>query len=725
MSDQTTSANEKKIDKEKTVKKRAARSIVAPRIEEEGNHSIPQKKENAYIPGNPKPSKPVKKTVTVASPAPVHTEPGKTRTPRVISAPAGVMLNEDKMTVAAQKSRTVTPATGWPERPPQPRVPERNIKPEVKPPVRPLESIRPQIPGSKPSLLDTLANIDPDPVTPVQDKEVEQKLEESLKKVQEQTVENIKVEEADPGSTAPRKIVKTVVTTTTTTTYEPVTEEEYLKMTAQMQADNGTQTTVVREVYPQGTQVPQGTEIAKKPVQSTQYPQGTLYPQGTRQTNPSQASAPAQPAKQQNAQPGIIPEPVIDRSAVQGNVPPARPIQGTQVPQGTRPQQARPATQAPQHPQAVQQSGASIQHPQGTQPPGVAAAGQPVQNVQNPQKPVQYPQGTQGTKPPQQAPQPSTQQPQQGTQKSSIIGTMTATVPGKPMTAMDRQLAEIEKALGLAGDAPGQNTTVLNAGTGTSAQGPQGTQPVKTQPPLTSVIPANMDTKPVMDAQTKKTMEYLMLGVEALIFVVILCVCISIYQKIKNKDYAGGPDESTAYEENADTSNDLAEDSGTESFDVEQAGAGDELTANSDLGESDILEADSGNEESYASSDSVDVDNDDFSLQCTNITVTLDTNGNPAALIYFTFTNKTGSQLSMSEVFPPSVTQNGEACETTVSLEEYPEEFYNKDMQISDGASLNCCYAVALKDAVSPIRLTVYDNYETFADVGTTEIAIQ
>jgi len=107
------------------------------------------------------------------------------------------------------------------------------------------------------------------------------------------------------------------------------------------------------------------------------------------------------------------------------------------------------------------------------------------------------------------------------------------------------------------------------------------------------------------------------------------------------------------------------------------------------------------------------------------VTVKLDTDGNPAALIYFSFKNKTSEQKALADVFPISVTQNGEPCDTFAAMEEYPEEYYNKDMQISDGSELNCAYAVSLKDAVSPISLTVHDNYDTFADVGTTEIALQ
>ncbi|MBR4718966.1 MAG: DUF5067 domain-containing protein [Lachnospiraceae bacterium] len=687
MSDKTTSANDKKIDKEKTVKKRAARSIVAPRIEEEGNHSVTSKKDNSYIPGTPKPSKPVKKTVTVASPAPVHTEPGKARTPKVISAPVGV-LNEDNITVAAKKNKTVTMATGWPDRPPKPRVPEKNIKPETKTPVIPQDLIRPQMTNSKPSLLDALANSistdisDPiqtvqpvqpaQPAQPAQDKEVEQKLDESLKKVQESPAEVKKAEVKEPEGSVSRKIVKTVVTTTTTTTYEPVTEEEYRKITEQVQADNNTQTTVVREVYPQGAQLPQRSQNR----QNAQV-----------QPRPSQGLQPrpvaAQPAMRQ-PQPGRVPEPVINKAAVQEGTTPGKPVGGA-VQQQPRPgQPPRPAVKQP--PKTVQQ-------------PGTATVPQPVQPAQA-----------------------SAQVKQPPSQPSSIIGTMEGSAAPKPMTAMDRQLKEIEKALGLSPDTQQQNNMANSTGADPQAQTPNSQNPAVN--PVPTVVPANMNTKPVMDSQTKKTMEYMMLGIEALIFVVILCVCISIYQKIKNRDYAGGPDDST-YEENYDESYDPSDDVGTESFDVEQAGAGDELTTNNEFDDSDMLADNSEGEGSYASSDSVDVENDNFSLRCTNVTVTLDSGGNPAALIYFTFTNKTGNQLSMSDVFPPSVTQNGEPCETDVSLEEYPEEFYNKDMQISDGSTLDCCYAVSLKDAVSPIRLTIYDNYETFTDVGTTEIAIQ
>lgn len=662
MSDQTAKKNDNTIDKEKTVKKRAARSIVAPRIEEEVRSDVSSAKNSTYIPGHPRPRREDRKPVTIVSPAAVHSEPGKMRTPKVISAPTGVVMNEDKLPPEVKKIRSAPTATGWPERPPQPRVPKKDVKPAVT--AGPVKS-----------------NAVPDPVKPsaapqaakAPDKNtgVATGMDAGTLKPGDNRSQTVSVINDKDG--VPRKVIKTVVTTTTTT-YEEVTEDE----------------------------------LKNPGIQQPQQSQGT-YTQGTAQP------VPQQPAR---SQPGIIPEPVINRAAVQSQTQPV-----TQV-------KAQPATQvqgaAPVKPQPSQTQGAAPVQPsqvQGVaqaQPSQVQGAVQP-QSVQT-QNPVQV-----------QGVQVQTAQPSQPQQPGIRVIAQPQTAQ-KPMTAMDRQLAEIEKALGLSGDASGQGTGMqgvqpvqqpLNVAVPAASGNPQTGQPYLMQ----GVQPTDLKGNTSMDAQTKKTMEYFMLALEGLIFVIVLCVCISIYQKIKNKDYAGGPDDNTSYEQDiADNPDANASDSGTESFDVQQAGEGDELQGSANAGTEDILAEDILEDQSAGpaqTSDSIDVENERFSLHCTNITVTLDTNGSPVALIYFTFTNKTGEQLAMSDVFPPSVVQNGEPCDTSASLEQYPEEFYNKDMKISDGSTLNCCYAVTLKDAVSPIRLTVHDNYETFADIGTTEIAIQ
>lgn len=127
---------------------------------------------------------------------------------------------------------------------------------------------------------------------------------------------------------------------------------------------------------------------------------------------------------------------------------------------------------------------------------------------------------------------------------------------------------------------------------------------------------------------------------------------------------------------------------------------------------------------SEASSNGVNVESDDFTLTCTKVQLANDVNGNPAALIYFTFVNKTDTPLAMNEVYPPSLTQNGMSCATDVELTEYPAEFTNKDMQVSGGQSVDCCYAFGIFDLTSPLTLTVHDNYSTFTDIGSTEIPI-
>ena len=289
------------------------------------------------------------------------------------------------------------------------------------------------------------------------------------------------------------------------------------------------------------------------------------------------------------------------------------------------------------------------------------------------------------------------------------------------LSAMDKHFADIEKALGLTS---GQAVNVVNGIDSKKAEedlilakAAKDGKPVApdSKPGSANKTPAGAKNQPKkpnqkMDAQTKKAVEYLVLGVEVIAFVVVVCIMISLSSKIKKKDFK-------VSDASVETKTEASVDE-----EAEQSGEGSEGDLLGDEAAGDILDS---TESTPAASNSVDVDNDSFTLNCTNVNISLDMEGNPAALIYFTFTNKTSTPLSMSEVFPPSVTQNGEFCETFASMEQYPEEFYNKDTQISDGNSIQCCFVVALKDAVSPIVLTIHDNYETFADVGTVEIAIQ
>jgi len=128
--------------------------------------------------------------------------------------------------------------------------------------------------------------------------------------------------------------------------------------------------------------------------------------------------------------------------------------------------------------------------------------------------------------------------------------------------------------------------------------------------------------------------------------------------------------------------------------------------------------------EEGGSSGGVNVESANFSLTCTKVQLANDVDGNPAALIYFTFVNKTDTPLSMNEVFPPSVTQNGANCATNATLAEQPAEIANASTQISGGQSLECCYAISLQDFTSTLTLTIHDNYETFSDIGSTDIPL-
>ena len=129
--------------------------------------------------------------------------------------------------------------------------------------------------------------------------------------------------------------------------------------------------------------------------------------------------------------------------------------------------------------------------------------------------------------------------------------------------------------------------------------------------------------------------------------------------------------------------------------------------------------------EAVESPATIDFSNDKFALKCTRLQITKDTDSNPAALIFFTFVNKTETPLSMSEVFPPMVVQDDIICETFAQLDSPPDEFYSRDTQIANGEGIDCAYSVKLQNTEDPVTLTIHDNYETYEDVASTVINLQ
>lgn len=125
-----------------------------------------------------------------------------------------------------------------------------------------------------------------------------------------------------------------------------------------------------------------------------------------------------------------------------------------------------------------------------------------------------------------------------------------------------------------------------------------------------------------------------------------------------------------------------------------------------------------------AQSNSVNVNNENFQATCTTVSITTDSNGNPAAVVYFTFVNKTANPLSMSEVFALNVSQSGANLSQTTDLANTPQEISNASTQISSGDSIDCAFAYTLQDSTSELTLTMHDNYETFSDIGSTVVPI-
>lgn len=139
-------------------------------------------------------------------------------------------------------------------------------------------------------------------------------------------------------------------------------------------------------------------------------------------------------------------------------------------------------------------------------------------------------------------------------------------------------------------------------------------------------------------------------------------------------------------------------------------------------GDSDKKAAESSEEGSE--SGNINVDNDDFALTCTKISITTDTAGNNAALVLFTFVNKTDTPLSMSQVFAPGFKQSGVDLPTNAELVDVPQEIGNKDVQVSAGQSIECGYAVSLQDTTSELTISMRDNYETFSEIGSTAVPL-
>lgn len=127
---------------------------------------------------------------------------------------------------------------------------------------------------------------------------------------------------------------------------------------------------------------------------------------------------------------------------------------------------------------------------------------------------------------------------------------------------------------------------------------------------------------------------------------------------------------------------------------------------------------------SEGQSGNINVENDNFTLTCTKISITQDVSGAPVAVVYFDFTNKTDQALSMSNVFTPSFSQAGATLMSTSALADTPAELVNSTTAISGGQTLTCAYAVTLNNTDSELTITMDDVYETFSTIGSVTVPL-
>lgn len=87
-----------------------------------------------------------------------------------------------------------------------------------------------------------------------------------------------------------------------------------------------------------------------------------------------------------------------------------------------------------------------------------------------------------------------------------------------------------------------------------------------------------------------------------------------------------------------------------------------------------------------------------------------DYEGEPAVLIYFDYTNKSGKIGTAQDIFYPQVFQNGIECEMTLPLDDN-QAIQNASKEVPSGATVNVAFIYRLEDKTSPVTLKVSDTF--------------
>lgn len=117
--------------------------------------------------------------------------------------------------------------------------------------------------------------------------------------------------------------------------------------------------------------------------------------------------------------------------------------------------------------------------------------------------------------------------------------------------------------------------------------------------------------------------------------------------------------------------------------------------------------ADKVEEKDNKPSEKISINNDRFTVKYLK-TETIKDQGKPAALVYFTYKNKTDTPQTIHDVLQLECSQNGVECELS-ALQKTNKYIENTGKNLKDGAELKVCITILLEDQKSDLEIRALD----------------